>query len=859
MNDVYKSLTDWFLGRPKWLTIAANQLSFQTELTDKDISDLASLCLKETRGELNEQTFSVFPPDFSQVPTGMLRLSSIQNVEGVNALAPQKPLELGKSKSNVTIVYGINGSGKSGYVRLLQHVCGASRLRPLLGNVYLQTPSKPKATISFELNEKNQSFFWSGHGTCSELTSVDIFDVSYGEFFSNAGEEVNYELPVLSLFSFLVEICTRVGKSLDVMSNAYPSRKPNMPSDLRQNDEGIWYESISAMTSQSEIELHCQFDSRNETEIQTLEQRLSEQSPSEMAKHIRQKKHYLDSLVEDANIHMNLLSFENCKRFVALKNKVRLKKAYADMVAEKAFSDSHLEGIGSDVWIELWESARKYSTIVAYKGVDYPNTTDESRCVLCHQQLDHEAKNRLTAFEIFVKGEAQKAIFEANKEYNNALRAIDVLPTEDTLKIKIDAAGITEDQLSRQIYEFYSQLKYIKNMLLEIDSENAISAFPLNIGWIEYLVLQSDSLEELSKKYEEDAKTDNREDIIKTLDKLRARKWLSVHRINIIDEIHRLKKQVGFQKGKELTNTSALSRKKAELTETLITNAFVEQFNLELKKLGASRINVVLEKAKTQKAHVYHKILLRDTIQNCAITDVLSEGERRIISIAAFLAYAKCKNSQAPLILDDPISSLDQNYEERVVQRLLEISADRQVIVFTHRLSLLGNFQHYAKKHDIIPHILSIRSNENGKGLPAPIPINQKELGSTLDSLLKNCHQLRQTESNADIGTNDMMLKSICSEFRIALERSIECDLLCAIIQRFQRSVNTLQLMELTKICEADCKLLDALMTKYSCHEHSQPEESPIGFPSLDEIIYDINELINWRSAYKKRQKQPSM
>jgi hypothetical protein len=39
--------------------------------------------------------------------------------------------------------------------------------------------------------------------------------------------------------------------------------------------------------------------------------------------------------------------------------------------------------------------------------------------------------------------------------------------------------------------------------------------------------------------------------------------------------------------------------------------------------------------------------------------------------------------------LTDPMSSLDQEYEERTAERLVALSATRQVIVFTHRLSLL--------------------------------------------------------------------------------------------------------------------------------------------------------------------------
>lgn len=123
MSGVSASLKKWFSERPQWLQIAATRLLQQPEFTDKDVSELATLCQQEADGKLPKTTCSFPATAFSQGAAGSLRLCSISDVEGVNALAPKKPLEFGKG--NITIVYGNNGSGKSGYVRLLKHVCGA--------------------------------------------------------------------------------------------------------------------------------------------------------------------------------------------------------------------------------------------------------------------------------------------------------------------------------------------------------------------------------------------------------------------------------------------------------------------------------------------------------------------------------------------------------------------------------------------------------------------------------------------------------------------------------------------------------------------------------------------------------------
>ena len=288
MSSVTASLTKWFSGRAQWLQIAATRLLQQSELTDKDVSDLATLCQQEANGTLPKTTCSFPATAFSQGTADTLRLCSISDVEGVNALAPKKPLEFGKG--NITIVYGNNGSGKSGYVRLLKHVCGARETGTLHRNVYKPGAAAQKACISFEQDGVLKTHTWSGQGVCDDLKSVDIFDTSFGKFFVSSEDEVSYEPPVLSFFSSLILACEKVASALDTEANRHQSKKPNISADKKVTPEGIWYEAISAKTTTQDIDKHCAFGGADETEMQTLQQRLAEQAPAEKAKQLRKQK-----------------------------------------------------------------------------------------------------------------------------------------------------------------------------------------------------------------------------------------------------------------------------------------------------------------------------------------------------------------------------------------------------------------------------------------------------------------------------------------------------------------------------------------------------------------------------------------
>ncbi len=843
-------LQQWFSERPKWLQIAAERLFEKAILKDEDIQELSSICLQEVEGKLKTKSCTLPTSDFSQDSQCDLRLSSISDIEGVNALAPRKPLEFGKA--NLTIVYGDNGSGKSGYVRLLKHACGARNLDPILRNIYKTEKSLQKACITYEQNSTEKKYIWT-KASCNELGNVDIFDTSFGRIFVTNEDEVSYEPPILSFFSQLIEICEKVTNVLDIEIRKHPSKKPFMPNELRMSIEGRWYEGVGTNTAPGSIEKYCLFDSECESKMQILLQRLSEQDPAEKARKLKRQKLYVDTLTQDVQKYLQQMSVENCRKIVSAKKKSIIKRKAADTAAEKVFSGSHLLSIGSEIWKELWESARKYSLQEAYVGSEYPNIAEDSRCVLCHQKLDPEAKDRLSSFENFVKGEMQSAALAAAKEYDEAIKTIDDIPSSESLRTTIDATGIQQVGITEKVIEFFTQLQERKDIILKLTSEDEIPiATPLP-KWIDEAISYSNSLDELSKKYEKDAKEDNRDEIKKELDSLKTRKWLSEHRAVIEEEITRLKLLNKINAAKRRTNTKSLSQKKGELAEAMITDAFIQRFNNELKNLGASHIKVEFVKVRVSKGKVLHKLQLLGAAQR-GLSDVLSEGENRIISIAAFLADVTGKVYKSPFIFDDPISSLDQNYEEAAVKRLIELSQDRQVIIFTHRLSLLGTVRHYADKYSIKPDVISIRAVEWGTGEPAPIPLSQSDIKTYLNSLMNQRYQnVKKANEEGNFEHAELELKSMCSDFRILLERAIENDLLCGVVQRFQRPVHTLKLKDLAKLKSSDCSFLDSLMTKYSYFEHSQPIEAPIPLPPSDEVLDDIKSLAEWRIEYGKR------
>src|SRR5436309_1508056 len=138
IDEVQSNLAGWFKNRPEWIQDAARRVLANGPLSASDIAELTLLCKKEA-GVFSEETGKLVAHPIPDQSFGgaeaakSVRLDSISEIKGVNHLAPRKPLEFGTRP--LSIIYGLSGSGKSGYMRILKRACGAKGIKPLHGNV----------------------------------------------------------------------------------------------------------------------------------------------------------------------------------------------------------------------------------------------------------------------------------------------------------------------------------------------------------------------------------------------------------------------------------------------------------------------------------------------------------------------------------------------------------------------------------------------------------------------------------------------------------------------------------------------------------------------------------------------------
>ena len=108
-----------------------------------------------------------------------IELDSLSAITGVNKLAKNQSLNFSK---NITVIYGENGTGKTGYSRILKTLgFSYDSNKTILSNVYA-TDEAQSATIKFKSNGTPKTFTWNGTNNDSELENISVFNSSCVQF-----------------------------------------------------------------------------------------------------------------------------------------------------------------------------------------------------------------------------------------------------------------------------------------------------------------------------------------------------------------------------------------------------------------------------------------------------------------------------------------------------------------------------------------------------------------------------------------------------------------------------------------------------------------------------------------------------
>ena len=207
----------------------------------------------------------------------------------------------------------------------------------------------------------------------------------------------------------------------------------------------------------------------------------------------------------------------------------------ANEVAQQAFANVPLQGVGDTAWKLMWEQARAYSVAHAYHGHEFPVTSDGAHCVLCQQELTAEGATRLKSFEAFVTAGLETAAKTAEAISSALIAKVIQVPSIEDWIARL--AQLQFDEATARAW--YESLKSRRAQFVACAAVGDISAF----DWVPIdqalekraadLLAEKTSLAQLQQDGQ-------RLQVEKRVKQLKALQWLSQNKPAILAERERL-------------------------------------------------------------------------------------------------------------------------------------------------------------------------------------------------------------------------------------------------------------------------------------------------------------------------------
>lgn len=848
----------WSADRCGWQRDALRLLAASDQLTGDQLDGLYALAIAAGA--------AVSPLTDADVRSTTSRaaevtLKSVGKPEDVNALANDQTLTF--DKSGLTIVYGDNGAGKSGYARILKHACRAridSKAQPILPNVDTQAPGPPRAKIAYVVNIQNRQVDWQlDKPSPADLSAVSVFDSRTAHLHVDGVNDVAYVPSSLDLMQRLAKVADAIRDRARAAKLALETQAPQAlraPPVDKATSVGVALSALNAATELASLQVLATLSTQDETKLADLKRDLAG-DPAATARQLQEASAGLERF--GASIRSLCLAASSAT-LMELRDLHRAREALraaADAAAKSMFATEPLHMVGSETWKALWDAARRYATTEANPGASFPPASTSQHCPLCQQTLSSEAVDRFARFEAFVRDDTKQQAERAEQAYARRVDDIrGVLPDPQHLARQLryvrdnlrDAAAYSV-AASAAVAALHQARRVLRGhaandfVVSEINPDSAIVA----------LTKLGAGLAERATAIKADAQSPARLAVIAELRDLEARAWLRGMLPDVEAEIGRRKQASVLDQVIGDANTRAITEKASQLAELLVTDALRAQFTREIAALGVANLAVELKKETSQSGAARFRVrLVRKP--SAAVGTVLSEGEHRCVALAAFLAELATSGDKSAIIFDDPVSSLDHLHRDKVAARLAAEARHRQVIVLTHDIAFLMLLHHAAQ--DVQSHVgfrcISRGTQQAGYCSHEP-PFNARPIDDVLTAIETNVANKKIHFERGNQSEWRNTVRSTLEQLRETWERAVE-EFVGPVLKRLSHKVDTSKLSRLTVLDVKDC---DAMREGYGrCSEllHSVGESLNPKLPSPDELKAEVATLRQWHFELGARQ-----
>lgn len=767
-----------------------------------------------------------------------LTLTSLSAITGVNALVEGGVIE---PHEGLTILFGENGTGKTGYSRVFKGLAASRTADVILSNIEATTPQSQSALVSYRLGGEPKTYSWTGQQGVAPFTRMSIFDSPSVSFHVDDDLEYVYVPAALALFNHVIAGIKSVQSQID-----------QAVQDLKSGSTGILHrfprgasvypliETLGAATDLEQLKAAADPDTDVDVRIAGLRRTVAALEADTISAEIKLQQRVERILTHAVAIATVIVNFNVDVYDGELETLATLEQDYRTFRAA-LFEVADLPAEPDDTWSRFIESGQAYETHLTATGVH-----DADRCLYCRQPLTQRAHTLIGKYSEYLEDKITTDIAGSKTR----LKAL----ADPIISAKIGDAHVfaneyadTNDkppfhmELDRTLATFVT---LTENLQSSSRVERDLTDHAVEDREVLRVALATTTQTLVQLKDQAATRADTLIDTKKALLELEAaaeltRSWALIESyVRDAKQADRLTLLARPMPGL-LRSVTSLAK---SASDQMINESFDALFNEECVALRAPSLRMEFV-GRQGRAH-RRKVLSGKHKPS----KVLSEGEQKVIAMADFLAEARLAGITAPVIFDDPVSSLDHRRINEVAQRIASLAETTQVIVFTHDIffaTTLLTLMETTKRCSYF-HI----TDEEGKG---QITRATGPRWDSLNNLKTNINETIQAARSQQGDARAALVRTGYDWIRAWCEVFTETELLHGVTQRYQPNVRMTNLPKIkaralpaaietvNRIFEEACRYIDG---------HSQPLASLSVSPTFTGLEAHWAELSQARMAY---------
>lgn len=740
-----------------------------------------------------------------------LSITKLSDVHGVNALVSGAVIE---PNEGLTILYGENGTGKTGYSRIFKALAGSRTADEILGNIAAAESEAQRAGVGYQLGAAGKTLAWAGERGVSPFTRMSIFDSFSVTAHVDEDLEYVYVPAALALFTHVITavqaVSAHIENDIAGLTGANTTLLGRFP---RNSSVYPQIETLGASTDLDALKTKASTDPEVEERLDELRQTVAALQTNTLGGQITARKQNQRVLTQAARAAETIQNFDVEAYNQTISTRARLAKDH-EAFRTQLFAAADLPAEPDETWGDFVEAGDRYR----HHLVDV-DVHDTDRCLYCRQPLADPARELLAKYSTYLEDKISADIRTADAKLESFQRSMtSISATELT-------AFVEDNEEREDKPDFFATVKRIntaRSMLVAatnsaiataVDGDAlAVHATSVNIALTQagssIAVLEEQSTNRVTALAEKQA----------ALTELLAaaeltRSWTTIEtQVRDAKEADRLRilKRPLTQLARAVTDLSK------QASDELINQNFDKLFLAECEALRAPILKVQF----VGREGVARRRKVLDGARHKP-SKVLSEGEQKVLAMADFLAEARLAGITAPVIFDDPVSSLDHRRINEVAERIVNLSKANQVILFTHDIFFATTLLGLLGKTPRISYFQI--TDEDGKGKVT------RATGPRSDSLgwfKAEINRTIQTANGQEGEARDALVQRGYSLLRSWCEVFTETELLRGVTKRYQPNVmmgslGEIKFDQLLKIVPRVGEIFD-LACRYM-EGHSQP------------------------------------